>query len=124
MFRFLLLILITALPYFGNSQQRFTLNGYVRDSVTGESISGVSIKVMGLGATTLSNSYGFYAVTLPTGQYEFIISHVSYTTRSFSVLLDKESSFNFLLTPKIYKLQRCDCEFFHTLGDGFLVRKV
>jgi len=105
MFRFLLLILITALPFFGNSQQRFTLNGYVRDSVTGESISGVSIKVMGLGATTLSNSYGFYAVTLPTGQYEFIISHVSYTTRSFSVLLDKESSFNILLTPRSAGMQ-------------------
>lgn len=105
MFRVLLLLLIGSLPFLGFSQQRFTLNGYVRDSATGESISGVSLKVNGTSAATLSNLYGFYSITLPVGQYDFSVSHVSYTTRTFSLLLDKESSFTILLSPRSAGMQ-------------------
>ncbi len=100
MFRLSLFLLFASLPFLASSQQRFTLNGYVRDSVTGESISGVSIKVIGGTSATVSNSYGFYSITLPAGQYEFTISHISYIARSFSVYLNNETSMNVSLSPR------------------------
>jgi len=100
MFRFLLVLIFFWLPFFGFAQQRFTLNGYVRDSITGESISGVSIRVNGVEAATISNSYGFYSITLPSGSYEFAVSHVSYLAANFQLQLNKELSFNILLSPR------------------------
>ena len=105
MLRAFLPLLILCLPYIGFSQSRFTLNGYVRDSITGESISGVSIKVNGGSSATISNAYGFYSITLPAGQYEFYISHVSYLSSTYSILLNQEASFNFSLSPRSAGMQ-------------------
>src|SRR5678809_812564 len=56
---------------------RFTLNGYTRDSLSGETISGVSISVNGESKGVASNAYGFYSITLEKGDYSINISHVS-----------------------------------------------
>ena len=105
MLRALLPLFILCISYIGFSQSRFTLNGYVRDSITGESISGVSIKVNGGSSATISNAYGFYSITLPAGQYEFYISHVSYIASTHSLLLNQESSVNFSLSPRSAGMQ-------------------
>lgn len=105
MLRAFLPFFILCLSHFGFTQSRFTLNGYVRDSITGESISGVSIKVNGGSSATISNAYGFYSITLPAGQYEFYISHVSYLSSTYSILLNQEASFNFSLSPRSAGMQ-------------------
>jgi hypothetical protein len=79
---------------------RFTLNGYTRDSLSGETISGVSISVNGQSKGVASNSYGFYSITLEKGVYTISISHVSYFGKSILVDLDSNQAINFDLLSK------------------------
>ncbi|HJW15870.1 MAG TPA: TonB-dependent receptor [Flavisolibacter sp.] len=94
--RFLVFILLTGIHCF--AQNKYTLNGYVRDSVSGESIISASISFSGKIIT--SNSYGFYSITLDEGEYTAIISHASYLTKSIKVALTQDIQQNILLAPK------------------------
>lgn len=58
-----------------------TLNGYIRDSKTGETLIGATLLVKELSNTgTVSNTYGFYSLTLPKGDYTIICNYLGYNT--------------------------------------------
>lgn len=69
--------------------QNFTLSGYVRDSITQETINKASILAQKTGTTTLlkaqSNAYGFYSITLSPGNYKIIVSAQGYPDAEFSI---------------------------------------
>jgi hypothetical protein len=88
-----------------NKTEKFTLNGYVRDSLSGESIIGATITVNGRSIGVASNQYGFFSLTLEKGKYEIFASHVSYQSKSITVELDKNVQFNFELVPKPASLE-------------------
>ncbi|HQV84997.1 MAG TPA: TonB-dependent receptor [Chitinophagaceae bacterium] len=77
------------------SQNRFTINGYVKDSLSGESIIGATIAVNGQSRGVASNQYGFYSITLEEGNYTLNVSHVSYLGKSIEINLRNNQSFNF-----------------------------
>lgn len=84
------------------SQNRFTLNGYVKDSLSGESIIGATIsvnlsngQVAGQSKGVTSNQYGFYSITLDSGNYIISVSHVSYLGKSIAVELNNNLAYNF-----------------------------
>jgi hypothetical protein len=79
---------------------RVTLNGYVRDSLSGELIIGATITINGQGRGVASNQYGFYSITLDSGTYKISISHVSYVQKTIEVVFDADKSFNFDLLPR------------------------
>ena len=83
-----------------SSGGRFTLNGYVKDSLSGESIIGATITVNGQSQGVASNQYGFYSITLSQGNYDISISHVSYQSKIISVELNGNKPYNFELIPK------------------------
>ncbi len=80
------------------AQTKFTINGYVKDSVSGETIIGATVTVSGRAVG--SNQYGFYSITLDSGEYEFTISHVSYLTQSSRISLSQNLQQTFFLLPK------------------------
>ena len=66
---------------FTYAQKNYTLNGIVKSAISGENLIGASVKISG--PTTLAtstNAYGFYAVTLPKGNYKIEISYIGYST--------------------------------------------
>lgn len=71
------------------AQEKFTLNGYVKDASNGEELIGVSVYVPALKAGTVTNSYGFYSLTLPKGNYDVQFSYLGYTIHKLSVTLDR-----------------------------------
>lgn len=79
---------------------RITLNGYVKDSLSGEAITGASITVSGQTRTVLSNTYGFYSLTLDPGSYTIQVSHVSYSGQTVTLDLRDNRSLNFELSPR------------------------
>lgn len=79
---------------------RFTLNGYVKDSLSGETIIGATISVNGQAKGVASNQYGFYSITLNEGSYTITASHVSYMGKSVTIDLQENKSFNFDLISK------------------------
>lgn len=79
---------------------RNVLNGYVKDSLSGETIIGATISVEGQSKSVTSNQYGFYSITLDKGSYTIQVSHVSYFGKSFLVELDSSVSLNADLISK------------------------
>ena len=79
---------------------RVTLNGYVRDSLSGELIIGATITLNGQGKGVTSNQYGFYSITLDSGTYRISITHISYLQKIIEFSFDADKSFNFDLLPK------------------------
>lgn len=70
--------------------RKFTISGYIRDKATGEAIIGANVydAVSLQGAT--SNSYGFYSLSLPQGEYRITNSIIGYITVVQQVILNKD----------------------------------
>jgi hypothetical protein len=82
------------------SPTRFTLHGYVRDSLSSETIIGATITVNGQSQGVATNQYGFYSITLPAGKVEISISHISYVSRLTPIDLTENINEDFALLPK------------------------
>jgi len=93
--KFISAVILLLLFCTGFSQNRFTINGYVKDSLSGESIIGATIAVNGQSRGVASNQYGFYSITLEEGSYTLNVSHVSYLGKSIEINLRNNQSFNF-----------------------------
>ena len=83
-----------------SQEGKFTLNGYIKDSLSGESIIGASIIINGASKGVTSNQYGFYSITLDSGTYVISVSHISYVSKAIRVNLDSNLTFDFNLIPK------------------------
>lgn len=76
------------------AQDKATLNGYVKDASNGEELIGVTVFIPQMKAGAVTNSYGFYSITLPKGKYEVQYSYVGYTFQTVTVELDKDLANN------------------------------
>ena len=94
----LILLFFTAECY---SQAKFTLSGYAKDSLSGETLIGASITVRGQGRGINSNQYGFYSITLPAGHYQLSCSYVGYQPRELEIDLNNNIQYNFELAPRV-----------------------
>ena len=66
------------IPFFSFCQNKYTVSGYVKDSLSGETLIGATISVLGESKGITSNQFGFYSITLTAGTYNFICSYVGY----------------------------------------------
>jgi hypothetical protein len=105
--KFIFFFFAFGLPCILFSQNKVTLNGYVRDSLSGELIIGATImasltegSAAGPGMGVSSNQYGFYSITLEPGSYRLSVTHISYRTKSGELQIDKDSSLHFDLLSK------------------------
>jgi hypothetical protein len=97
------LVLITFTLLFLNqlssAQNKLTINGNVTDSGSGETLIGASVKLVGPVTTgAVTNSYGFYSISLPAGKYELSVSFIGYKTDTQTVDLSKSLKINIALT--------------------------
>jgi len=84
---FILLLFIPSIFY---AQEKFTLSGFVSDKNNGENIIGVNIFCKELKQGVVSNTYGFYSLTLPAGNYEISFSYIGYKTQIYNLNLEKD----------------------------------
>lgn len=89
-----LLSVFTLLP-----AQKHTISGYVQDVKTGEKLIGAKVfdPVLKLGAVT--NTYGYYSITLETDTFRLTASYLGYQTYSDILLLDQDLKINLSLSP-------------------------
>jgi hypothetical protein len=87
------------------AQSNVTLNGYIRDAQNGEELIGVTVYVPELKAGTISNAYGFYAVTLPRGSYQVQFSSIGYQTQTVTITLNEDMSLNMNLASEATLIQ-------------------
>jgi len=77
-----------------DAQKRFTVNGYVRDSSSGETLIGANLTIKDEGRGVSTNTYGFFSITLDSGQYQLIYSFVGYQSKVVDLTLDKNRQLN------------------------------
>jgi hypothetical protein len=82
------------------AQEKFTLSGYVRDSLSGETLIGATVSVNGHGKAIVSNQFGFYSITLPRGVYLVVVTFAGYEMQQLSISLERNIEQNFQLTGK------------------------
>ncbi|MFA7490461.1 MAG: TonB-dependent receptor [Mariniphaga sp.] len=106
MLKKIIIIIIALISCFvATAQARFVLSGTVSDAVTGEDLVGATVYVeddRGTGAVT--NSYGFYSLTLSAGTYRVHYRYVGYGSQELEVVMDTAVHQAVELTPVAYEL--------------------
>lgn len=82
------------------AQDKFTLSGYVKDSKSGETLIGATIRAEGnSNQATQTNDYGFYSLTLPSGTYKIIVTSIGYTDNTVPVTLTSSQQLDIKMEP-------------------------
>jgi len=70
-----------------SGQSRFSVSGFVRDSLSQETLIGASLTLKGQGRGINTNAYGFFSLSLPAGEHVLVVSYVGYAPRELSIRL-------------------------------------
>ena len=82
------------------TQTKFTLSGELRDSSNGETLIGAVVKIIETNKTISTNTYGYFALTLPSENYTVQITYLGFQTKILKVNLDKDTKLNVKLGKK------------------------
>ena len=101
-------VVILMIPLFTSARSvqvmqpsRYTISGFIRDSLNGETLIGATISVKGQTKGISSNQYGFYSITLNAGNYVLICSFVGFNSKLISLKLDGDKQIDFDLLPGV-----------------------
>ncbi len=101
MVKAVLLLLIILSTQVALSQKKITLSGSIKDESTGELLIGASVRIKELPQNgTASNSYGFYSLTIPEGDYTIIVTYIGYENFLKQYPAHISETINFSLTAK------------------------
>lgn len=97
-------VLIVCLLLIANSlaAQKYTISGYIRDADSGEELLFANIfnKDNNIEGVT-SNSYGFYSLTLESGNYTIVGAYTGYTKQEIVLNLTKDTVINIELSSGV-----------------------
>ncbi len=86
--------------------QNFTISGTLKDATNGEDLIGASVSLKDKPSVgTVSNTYGFYSLTLPRGTYTLLYQFVGTTTVEEKITLDKDLKINKELSAEAALIQ-------------------
>ncbi len=95
-----LFILLLSCTGISQAQDSFTINGTVADSLSGESLIGVTVKFSGITQSgTSTNAYGFYSYRLSPGEYQMSVSYIGYRTLVRSIKISADTRIDLNLFP-------------------------
>lgn len=82
-----------------------TISGHVRDASTGEELIGANVYILESGKGTVTNTYGFYSLSVNPGKYTIGFSYIGYQPQEFTFNLEESSLKNIELAPGIEELE-------------------
>ncbi len=87
-FSFLLPLLFLFSSQISTAQNRATISGYVRDAASGEALIGATVLDGISRKGTVTNTYGYYSLTLPAGDsVRLLITYIGYKPSGYDLLL-------------------------------------
>ena len=98
--RLLLTLGVFILSFQGFAQKKFTISGFIRDSLSRETLIGASVTIQGQVRGINSNQYGFYSITLPEGKYTITCSFVGYLPDDKMIDLTRNFDMDFSILAK------------------------
>lgn len=84
----------TFLLFSGLLAQNYTISGYITDSKNGETLISASVYEEKSLKGTVSNTYGFYSLTIPKGDVTLRFSYVGYSSQTKKFKLDRDTVIN------------------------------
>ena len=85
----LLLLLFFLGSHLVFSQEKFTLSGTIAEEESGETLSGVNVLIPEIQAGAITNEYGYYAITLPKGDYDVYYSSLGFSSIKITISLSE-----------------------------------
>lgn len=82
------------------AQNKWVINGVVKDKKTGELLIGAAVKIEGANNGTISNSYGFYSLTVKEGKYNLIVSFQGFQLYTQAISITANMQLDIFLTPQ------------------------
>ncbi|MBC7759723.1 MAG: TonB-dependent receptor [Phormidesmis sp. FL-bin-119] len=83
------------------AQDSYTVNGIVTDSLSGESLIGVTVKFSNRTQNgTSTNAYGFFSYKLTSGLYTMTVSYIGYRTLVSTITVESDKRMNLTLVPE------------------------
>lgn len=73
---------------------RFTISGYVSDAASGERLIGATVADRQSGQGTVTNTYGFFSLTLPSDSVLLYCAYIGYEPQAFSLFLKQNQTLN------------------------------
>ncbi|MFZ1799157.1 MAG: TonB-dependent receptor [Chitinophagaceae bacterium] len=104
--KFILLPIFLFISVLSFAQQKQTINGYVKDSLSGETLRGATISAVGKNSTIQTNNYGYFSLTLPENSFNIQVSFIGYETKSIHIDSFSAHTFTIYLSPVSYNLQQ------------------
>ena len=86
-------------------QTKHTISGTVTDGSSNETLIGVNVYIPELQKGAITNSYGFYSITLEEGNYVLLIQFLGYKSQSIPVELNKNVSISIQLQEDTEELE-------------------
>jgi hypothetical protein len=89
----------------GFSQVKYTISGEIRDAKSGEALIGATVYQAEIPARgVVTNSYGFFSITLPEGKYSLTTQFVGYETNIQPISLNQNMRANLDLNESVISL--------------------
>ena len=86
------------------SQQNYTVSGTISDASNGENLIGAIVTIQNTNYATVCNSYGFYSISIPEGDYTINIRQMGYSNQLLPLKLHSSQLINFKMNAISYEL--------------------
>lgn len=96
LFLFLLITVFFNQATYAQNKQ-FTVSGQIKDTKNGEDLISVTVFIPELEIGTITNSYGFYSLTLEEGTHELLVSYLGFAEQKVTIHLTSNQTMNFEL---------------------------
>lgn len=97
-------ILLLFSTLFVHAQSKVTVSGTVTDEKSNETLIGVSLQIEGTNINATTNEYGFYSITVPSGDYTLTINYLGFKTQQKELHLTEDTLVNIKLTEESKQL--------------------
>lgn len=82
-----------------DSAGKATISGFVKDSTSGEALIGATVYVKEINNGVVANTYGFFSITLPKGEYTVFVNFIGYKEKQLKINLTSNQTVNMEMRP-------------------------
>ncbi len=81
--------------------QTFTISGYIEDAQSAEKLIGANIIDLNSGDGTITNTYGYFTITLPPNDVKLAISYIGFQSGLIDFKLTKDTVLNIAISQSL-----------------------
>jgi CarboxypepD_reg-like domain/TonB-dependent Receptor Plug Domain len=104
-YRFIFFLSLIICPLTGYSQSKNTVSGYLKGASDGEKLIGATVYVVEAKTGASTNVYGFYSLTLPSGDYTLEFSYIGFQKKVQQVSLTQNIQLDIELVSETTELE-------------------